>query len=514
MSDAAGWRVSWRRACLTAAHWWAALALLLCAWSGMLSARDQLPALRPLLAWWPGMDAPLFWHVLAAAALLPLALAWLFWRARHAGPVHAAFSLLRWAMSGLAATGLLLWSGAADGALWRLAHLGGALVLLAGVAWHSCNQLGAAGRWRRLQAIWLALPARLWQSAGAILLCAGVALVGLHGWQGARSVRVPYVQQEIIIDGQPDEAAWQRAASVEIETWYGAPQRQRVPLQIKLLHDGYSLFMQISWPDATRSRNHLPLRKTAHGWQMLQDGWTQNDELTYYEDKLAVMLGTGRWDALRSVFLHNGADGKMRGGHHGPDGRLLDLWHWKSVRNHGFANLDDAYFGSLLPHLPGSRRYAWGYASDPISAGGFKENFRGHGMRGALQPLRLPRDPAALAQFQQMTGGAADAVFALDWHDSQPWHASLDHYPLGTLLPSVVQVHANEGDRADVRAAGAWRDGRWTLETVRALNTGSNYDVALQDGVNLWFAVFDHTQTRHAWHLRPLRLEFAAVEKK
>jgi len=40
----------------------------------------------------------------------------------------------------------------------------------------------------------------------------------------------------------------------------------------------------------------------------------------------------------------------------------------------------------------------------------------------------------------------------------------------------------------------------------RALDTGSTYDVALRDGTYLWVAVFDHSQTRHSWHMRPLRL--------
>ena len=36
----------------------------------------------------------------------------------------------------------------------------------------------------------------------------------------------------------------------------------------------------------------------------------------------------------------------------------------------------------------------------------------------------------------------------------------------------------------------------------RALDTGSTYDVALGNGTYLWVAVFDHTQTRHSWHMR------------
>lgn len=508
----AAWLHTWplaRRALLSALHWWAGLALLIAAWSGLNAVRDQFPALALGLAWLPGMDAPLFWHVNAALAVLPPAIAYLVWRMRRPGPAHLSFSALRSALLLLLVTGLGLLSNLVDGLWWRLLHLSSALALIACVFWHIWN-MWRAGGWARLRAIWLALPPRFFQVVGGLIAAAAVLLIALHLWQGARVVQVPYLRQEIKFDGKPDEAVWQRAATLQIEAWYGAPVRQRVPLDIKLFHDGFSLYMQVKWPDRTRSRNHLPMVKTEQGWVLRQNGWAQNDEQQFYEDKFALMLGTGRWDALRSVFLGGGG----RGGHHGPDGRTLDVWHWKSVRNHRFANLDDAYFGPLLPNLPGSRRYTWGYASDPLSAGGFKENFRGHGLQGPLQPLRLPRDPAALRPFQNMRGDAQDPVLALDWHDSQPWHPALDTYPVGTVLPSQVWIHPNEGDRADVRAAGEWANGYWTLEMARAFDTGSPYDQVLADGVNLWFAVFDHNQTRHAWHLRPLRLQFAGGDKK
>ena len=48
--------------------------------------------------------------------------------------------------------------------------------------------------------------------------------------------------------------------------------------------------------------------------------------------------------------------------------------------------------------------------------------------------------------------------------------------------------------------------------TSRALNTGSKYDQPFLPGYDLyiWVAVFDHTQTRHTRHPRPVRL---AVEE-
>ena len=62
------------------------------------------------------------------------------------------------------------------------------------------------------------------------------------------------------------------------------------------------------------------------------------------------------------------------------------------------------------------------------------------------------------------------------------------------------------GDRGDVQAVSQWRDGVWTMEVKRKLDTGSEYDVAFATDrpTYLWVAAFNHTQTRHSRHLYPV----------
>jgi hypothetical protein len=98
----------------------------------------------------------------------------------------------------------------------------------------------------------------------------------------------------------------------------------------------------------------------------------------------------------------------------------------------------------------------------------------------------------------------------LETDESLPYTPEADVYPEGTVLPSVLVKGPMMGDRADVRAVGVWQDGRWELEMSRRLQTDSEHDVPLADGVFLWVAVFDHSQTRHTYHLRPLRLRLSA----
>ena len=94
--------------------------------------------------------------------------------------------------------------------------------------------------------------------------------------------------------------------------------------------------------------------------------------------------------------------------------------------------------------------------------------------------------------------------------DSVPYSASLDAaIPVGTVLPTTLNIHKYEGDRAHLSAGARWNEGHWTLEVSRKLDTGSPYDIAFQPGsrIYLWVSVFDHNQTRHTRHQRPIVLD-------
>jgi hypothetical protein len=93
--------------------------------------------------------------------------------------------------------------------------------------------------------------------------------------------------------------------------------------------------------------------------------------------------------------------------------------------------------------------------------------------------------------------------------ESVPYSAEADAaIPVGTVIPGVLIVGKYEGDRAQVRAHARWQDGHWTLVASRDLITGSQYDKDFVPGrpLYLWVAVFDHTQTRHTRHSRPVRM--------
>jgi len=99
-------------------------------------------------------------------------------------------------------------------------------------------------------------------------------------------------------------------------------------------------------------------------------------------------------------------------------------------------------------------------------------------------------------------------VWWLAREESLPYSREHDaRIPVGTVIPGVLISGTYSGDRADIRGMAKWASGRWSLELVRRLDTGSKYDTPIATGAYLRVAVFDHTQSRHTRFIRPIRLE-------
>jgi hypothetical protein len=285
-----------------------------------------------------------------------------------------------------------------------------------------------------------------------------------------------------------------------------------------MLHDQDNLHALFEWPDPTRSQKNLPLQKTADGWRVLQKNYRQRDENDYYEDQFAVMLthspqlaGAGTAHLGPRPLADKPPPTSGRGLHYTSDENIVDVWHWKSVSSAAMGLADDGYFGPPQPQDMLQSRYTGGYGADPDTGGGFQMNWKRYS-DDKVTPLRLPKHPLLLerlGQFDPDPDVSDDGEFWLALQDTVAYSEDLDAgYPVGTILPSVLIDQPFRGDRGDVRAAARWHNGWWQLQLSRRLVTGSPYDVALQpeEPVYLWVAVFDHTLTRHSFHLHPLHI--------
>jgi len=321
---------------------------------------------------------------------------------------------------------------------------------------------------------------------------------------------------EIIeIDGVANEKIWQQALPITIFTHGGANfNNGKTPVSVRALHNGMEAFFHISWLDDTQSLKHLPLVKTENGWRVMEDGFYNFDEQSYYEDKFAVML-SDNCESGGSKTAHLGpnpiddkpANWHGKGYHYADDGKVRDIWHWKAVRTNNMILADDNFFGSPDIVRSGQRRYPAGYLPDGKESGAYVMNWQWYSPQGIV-PKRLPKDLSQLGKYQ-----IADAKdWVVPWYDFTLYDPQLDTFPINTVAPSVLHYSNRfEGDRAHVRARGEWQDGRWHLELVRPLNTESVNDIPIKTGICFWVSAFDHVQIAHTRHTRPARLQIEGL---
>ena len=399
-------------------------------------------------------------------------------------------------------------------------HQGAAWAIIGYAGLHAITQV-LQGGWRQLLKI--LTPQRAYGTAAATALVAAAGTAAAFysmEWGATQKLAVIRTETPPALDGFPDDPVWRQSDGVEIHTVRGANlPGGETPVRVRAAHDGHELFALFEWPDSTRSHKHLPLVKTEQGWTVMQTEFGIQDEDDYYEDKFGVMLaysaeiaGAGSTHLGDRPLAGKPGPAGGRGLHYTTDGSIVDVWHWKSVRSGSTAmnQIDDNHFGPPLEPNPKKKRYTGGYTQDPKSGGGFKMNWESF-EEGTIRPLRLPKDPSSLDRFAAVDPNpdvGDEVALWLPMAETVPYSEDLDHYPVGTVMPSVLVEGPFEGDRGDVRAVARWNDGWWRMEVRRKLDTGSAFDVALVEGrpVYLWVATFDHAQTRHSQHLHPVEL--------
>jgi hypothetical protein len=141
------------------------------------------------------------------------------------------------------------------------------------------------------------------------------------------------------------------------------------------------------------------------------------------------------------------------------------------------------------------------------------------GYKDPVIPKALPRDLSAMtARLGKFDLALTNQSFELgsQWwmleSETLPYTPEADaKIPVGTVMPGVLIRDASASDRSDIRAGARWKDGYWTLEVSRNLSSASPTDQSFVAGRDLfmWVSVFDHTQTRHTRHVRPVRIRLA-----
>jgi len=261
------------------------------------------------------------------------------------------------------------------------------------------------------------------------------------------------------------------------------------------------LYMLVQYDDPTQSVRRSPYVKQPDGsWKKLSDPDDKGgDNNKYYEDKFALI-----WNINNSIkgfdsqgcfaLCHAGEQGKPFGNKYtASEGEFGDIWHMKSIRTGYIGQADDQYVDHT--RFDKDKAPEAGRKSDPKTAGGYDDIKLANG-----KPEFMSKDGKAANK-----GG----TYYLRAEDKTPFDDS--KFQPGDEVASIM-VSKFTGDRGDIDAAIAWKDGVWTPVLSRKLVTGSKFDVQfdkLDAEYAFGFAAFDNAQVRHAFHPGAIKLKFA-----
>ena len=331
------------------------------------------------------------------------------------------------------------------------------------------------------------------------------------------------------LDGDMSDPVWAKAAPASVLTSqggdFGGSYETRV--EVRAVHDGVHAYFAFVWDDPTRSLKHMPLVKRDGRWYVAASRSDLSDELRFNEDKLAILLARPGLQLIGSA-IHlarqplpdKPPSATGRGLHYTRGGGIADVWQWRASHGGPSGYIENSHFGEPRAVVEAtaelSAPYAGGYQIDPGQSG-HETNItevREESGRVLLRPKRLPRDPKAVAAAVGRVSdapGESESEGARWWmtpSETTPYSRALDDkIPDGTVIPSILVPDTLPTTATSVRGVARWAAGRWTLEVVRRLYTGSPHDVAIKTGVLMWVAAFDHAEKRHTRHLRPFRLE-------
>jgi Ethylbenzene dehydrogenase/Prokaryotic cytochrome b561 len=361
-------------------------------------------------------------------------------------------------------------------------------------------------------------------SLAVVLMVVGLACGSETLTRPVLTVAAITKQEAPFIDGDLSDPVWAKAVIASIVTTqggdFGGTHQSRV--EIRALHDGEFAYFAFTWEDPTRSLKHMPLVKDQAGWHVASTRSDRADESVYNEDKFAVLLSPsvlpliGAAIHLAKVPLPGKPGGSSgRGLHYTSDGSILDVWQWRASHQGAGGHVDNCHIGGPRVTLAvGEVQYSGGFAVDP-GPSSYEPNFpvSASSVGRGLRPRRLPRDPAAMTQAMGRISDAtneSESENARWWmllSESVPYSPNSDAaIPLGTVIPGIIMLDTQDLRQGELAGFGRWAAGRWTLEIVRRLNTGSAYDVEIKSNVLMWVAAFDHSEKRHTRHLRPFRL--------
>jgi hypothetical protein len=381
-------------------------------------------------------------------------------------------------------SGISLYAGLYEGpegyAFQKAIHHRGSVLLLLMLLAHGIEV--AVSRTSRVRAIFLGPAFENFAAPRPLLIAAVVATVAtallLVLVKLPAPLAVPRIPTTAEIDGVSNDAVWEEVPGVTVPVSGGINlEGGATEVTLRGFHNSEEIYFLLQWADPDPSYNRQ-IVKTDTGWIEQKSAYLDVfGETIYWEDALALWFSR---ENGCEVSCHLGGP---RLGQHITCGDTVDIWHWRAVSTNPVRQADDTWWGGDPENEP---------RSDPQLIGG---GGPGRNLDSRLrQPLFGPgMDPANVAITP------SENTWSL-------FVSQQDTFALGTTVPSVIAVPFRD-DRADIAARGVWSEGVWTLELRRNLRSSSPFDQSFYGHLYMGLAPFSNAQRKHAYHLRPIRLD-------
>jgi hypothetical protein len=166
-----------------------------------------------------------------------------------------------------------------------------------------------------------------------------------------------------------------------------------------------------------------------------------------------------------------------------------DMWHWESVRSNPVGYAEDGYvaFNATKEPEKGRKRDA-----------GNATKAKNNRTKDKSGPAYM-QDPSKSASIM----GTLLVSQAVEIKDNAGFKD-------GDEIPGYMLNTGWKDSFADVKAKGAWQNGKWTVMMSRKLETGYDDDIQFNTRKKYPFslAVFDNSGAHDSYNAEPLKLEF------
>jgi len=307
----------------------------------------------------------------------------------------------------------------------------------------------------------------------AVVLAVAVVLVGLASAQGTilKAVKVGIGPA---VDGDASDTAWAAAPPLELSS---------PKVTLKAVYDNQDLYILALVPDSTAS--------FTRGGAWVWDGATWGHAEGQSEDRLAVM-----WSMNTPNFETQGCMTKCHPGTNAEGGEddawlesgKADMWHMKAARSlpgrsiaqAGSLVVDEASHqvtgGTVTFHGWADDKWVGQWSADNAPDGGRygdagKSTYSHNRTEDKSAPRYMETAPADFVDAMILYQSEIDAGEAVEVASADVNALWANYAALKAAVPERI-LRMAEGSRADAEQAATWKDGTWTLEFKRALDTG------------------------------------------